>query len=233
MTFDNRHRPHDQVDPTIKLDSVDTHLHTQTMKLLSDHDLMATVTGASRHMTANDAAAWGLGGFSLVGTEKPGQNQAAINKGNEVATKVLSTTVASEADVSAALSAYGEINGGLLDREGSYAQANLAGAIAHAQNKLDLQRLASSNGSGDNAYTVQSQFASPADYQAFVQRQADLKAKPEGGDSRQVLIATSEIFDRKVVSTVGNSTKDAINGSASYLEANGIDKKDLPKTLAA
>ncbi|CAN5378557.1 hypothetical protein BH10CYA1_BH10CYA1_20790 [soil metagenome] len=233
MSIDKNNRTNDQVDPTIKLDSVDKHLQAQSMQLLSDHHLMAAVTGANKHMTANDAAAWGLAGFSLVGHETPGQNQAAISKGNEVAGKVLSTTIATEGDLASAMAAYGDINGGILNKEGSYAQANLAGAIAHAQNKLDLQRIASSNGSGDNAYTVQSQFASPADYQAFVQRQADLKAKPEGGDTRQTLVATSEIFDRKVVSTVGNSTRDSINGNASYLEANAADKKEAPKTLAA
>lgn len=233
MSFDKHDRTRDQVDPTIKLDNVDRHLQTQSMQLLSDHHLMATVTGAGKHMSATEAAAWGLTGFSLVGHETPEHNQAAIAKGNEVAGKVLSTTVATEGDLASAIAAYGDINGGILNKEGSYAQANLAGAIAHAQNKLDLQRLASSNGTGDNASTIASQFASPADYQAFVQRQADLKARPEGNDNHQVLVATSEIFDRKVVSTVGNSTKDSINGSASYLEANGTVKKEVPNTLAA
>jgi hypothetical protein len=148
----------------------------------------------------------------------------------------MNTTVASEADVNAALSAYGDINGGFLDKEGSYAQANLAGAIAHAQTKLDLQRIASTNGSGDNAYTIQTQYASTGDYQAhaaLVKQQADLKAKPDNGtDTRSVALASTEVFDRKVVSTVGNSTKDSFTGTASYLEATG-DKKELPKPLAA
>lgn len=233
--FDKNNHPNDHVDPTLKLDNVDRHLQTQAVQLLGDPQLMAAVTGAGKHMSAHDAAAWGLAGFALVGHENtPAQNQAAITKGNEVANRVLNTTVATDADINAALSAYGDINGGFLDKEGSYAQANLAGAISHAQNRLDLQRMAATNGSGDNAYTIQTQFASPADYQAFVKQQADLKAKPEGnGDTRQIAMSSTEVFDRRVISTVGNSTKDSVTGTASYLEANGNDNKELPKTLAA
>ncbi|HEY9732335.1 MAG TPA: hypothetical protein V6C89_10510 [Drouetiella sp.] len=232
--LDKHNHPGDHVDPTVKLDNVDRHLQTQAIQLLGDPHLMAAVTGSHKHMSAHDAAAWGLTGFALVGHENtPAQNQAAIAKGNDVASRVMNTTVATEADVNAALSAYGDINGGFLDKEGSYAQANLAGAISHAQNRLDLQRLASTNGTGDNAYTIQTQFASPADYQAFVKQQADLKSKPDNAnDTRSVSLASTEVFDRKVVSTVGNSTKDAVTGTASYLEANG-EKKELPKPIAA
>ncbi len=219
----------------MKLDNVDRHLQSQAVQLLGDPHLMATVSGASKHMSAHDAAAWGLTGFALVGHENtPAQNQAAISKGNDVATRVMNTTIATEADVNAALSAYGDINGGFLDKEGSYAQANLAGAISHAQTKLDLQRMAASNGTGDNPYSIQSRFGSTGDYQAFVQQQLDAtRVKPDSNETRPVALSSTETYERRVVSTVGNSTIDSVTGTGTYLEVNGADKKELPKPIAA
>ena len=146
----------------------------------------------------------------------------------------MNTTVASEGDLAAAQAAYGDISGNLLTNpEGSFAQANLAGAIQSAQNKLDLQRAASTSGLGDNANTVQTQFRTPAEYQAFVEQQADLKTKTDSANGPQMLVNSSQTIDRQVVSTVGNSTKDVMNGSAGYREADGSELQDPLKRTAA
>jgi hypothetical protein len=146
----------------------------------------------------------------------------------------MNTTVASEGDLAAAQAAYGDISGNLLTNpEGSFAQANLAGAIQSAQNKLDLQRAVSTNGLGDNANTVQTQFSTPAEYQAFVQQQADLKTKTDSLTGNQMLVSSSQSIDRKVVSTVGNSTKDILSGFAIYTEADGSEQLDPRQKIAA
>ncbi len=238
MAFDNTHNrnsggndhPLTQLDNTQKGDN----LHLQAAQLLGDPHLMASLTGTGKHMSAGQEAAWGLAGFSLAGHESPGANQAAIQRGHEVAGRVMNTTVASEGDLAAAQAAYGDISGNLLTNpEGSFAQANLAGAIQSAQNKLDLQRAASTNGLGDNANTVQSQFSTPAEYQAFVQQQADLKNKTDSAIGNQMLVSSSRSIDRKVVSTVGNSTKDILSGFAIYTEADGSEQLDPRQKVAA
>jgi hypothetical protein len=241
MAFDNTHNRNNGVndhhlDPLMLLDN--THkgdnLHLQSLELLGDPHLMASVTGAGKHMSPGQAAAWGLAGFSLVGHESSGANHAAIQRGNEVAGRVMNTTIASEGDMAAAQAAYGDISGNLLTNpEGSFAQANLAGAIQSAQNKLDLQRAASTSGMGDNANTVQTQFRTPAEYQAFVQQQADLKTKSESTKGNEMLVSSSQTIDRQVVSTVGNSTKDVLKGLASYREADGSELQDPLKKSAA
>jgi hypothetical protein len=241
MAFDN-HNPNNggndhHLDPLMHLDSTNAkgdNLHLQSLQLLGDPHLMASVTGAGKHMSAGEAATWGLAGFSLAGHESSSANQGAIQRGHEVAGRVMNTTVASEGDLAAAQAAYGDIGGNLLTNpEGSFAQANLAGAIQSAQNKLDLQRAASNNGLGDNANTVQTQFSTPAEYQAFVQQQADLKTKSDSATGTQVLVSSSQTIDRRVVSTVGNSTKDVLSGFGSYTDADGFELYDPLKKAAA
>ncbi len=240
MAFDNTHnrntggndRPLTVLDNTQKGDN----LHLQAAQLLGDPHVMSSLTGAGagKTMSAVQEAAWGLAGFSLAGSEAPNANQAAIQRGHEVAGRVMNTTVASEGDLAAAQAAYGDISGNLLTNpEGSFAQANLAGAIQSAQNKLDLQRAASTNGLGDNANTVQTQFSTPAEYQAFVQQQADLKNKTDSVIGNQMLVSSSQSIDRKVVSTVGNSTKDILSGFAIYTEADGSEQMDPRQKIAA
>jgi hypothetical protein len=65
------------------------------------------------------------------------------------------------------------------------------------------------------------------------QQQADLKTKSESPTSVEKLANSSQTIDRQVVSTVGNSTKDVLNGFASYKEANGSELQDPLKRTAA
>jgi hypothetical protein len=173
MAFENC--VNDHLDPQLSFDSANTLSH-HFAQLLGDPQLICATAQSGKHMSADQAAAWGLAGFILLDHQSPSANLAAIHHGNEVAGRVMHTTVASEGDIAAAQAAYSNIDGNLLTNpEGSYAQANLAGAIQSAQNKLNLQKAAATNGSGDNANTVQTQFRTPAEYQAFVQQQAMLR----------------------------------------------------------
>lgn len=235
MSFDNHSKPSDD-QRALKLDSFDksNHLQLHALDLLNDHHLMSSISTTGKHASKVEAAAWGLAGFALVGHDSPAQNRAAIEHGNDVAARVQSTTVATEGDVAAAMAAYGNIHGNLLTNpEGSFAQSNLAGAIQTAQNKLDLQRAALTNGSGDNANTIQSQFRTPAEYQAHIQRLAELKNQNGEGDRRAVAMNSSETFTKKVVSTVGNSTQDIVFGAASYAEIYGAGYKETKTSIAA
>ncbi len=240
MAFDNTNNRNNvgndhHLDPLMRLDNTNKgdNLHLQAAQLLGDPHLMASAAGAGKHMSPGQAAAWGLAGFAVAGHDSSAANQAAIQHGNEVAGRVMNTTIASDGDLAAAQAAYGDIGGNLLTNpEGSFAQANLAGAIQSAQNKLDLQRAASTNGMGDNANTVQTQFRTPAEYQAFVQQQADLKTKTDSATGTEMLVNNSQTIDRQVVSTVGNSTKDVLSGSANYRELDGFEQQDPLKKTA-
>ena len=239
MAFDNQNKNtggNDKLDPVFHLDNTNVHpLQTQAAKLMGDPHLMAAATTAGKHMTPGQAAAWGLAGFGIAGHDSPGQNQAAIAHGNDVASRVSGATIATEGDLAAALNAYGDISGNILTNpEGSFAQGNLAGAIQKAQSQLDIQRAAGRNGTGDNPYAAQSQFATAGDYQAFVDQQAALRNTANGDrQGTQQTVNDSQTVVKRVVSTVGNSTMDSMNASASYTQADGLDDIDRKKSNAA